>query len=224
MREHPHRDGVGVVGRDGDQSVVVGRVGGEPVLGQAGEPLRRDPDAADVVAGELAELLVELVSRSRIAEIRDRVSSSRSTPDRRKSLRTFSSSRAAAASSPSSVEAGEDVVERAVEAPLRRQLVGVLLGGLGDVPHALVGVHVAEQRSRGRDTAEVAGRRGPRPAAPRRARPAGSLRSRSTRVARPVELLGGPGPDPVAPGGRRRRWRAGRGVRGSRSPTLGRTD
>ncbi len=60
VREHPHRDRVGVVGRDRDQPVIAGRVGGEPVLGQAGEPLGGDPDRADVVAGDLVELLVEL--------------------------------------------------------------------------------------------------------------------------------------------------------------------
>ena len=58
--EGDERDQVGVVGGDGDEAVLVGGVGGAVVLGQAGQPLGRDPDRADVVADVATEVLRQL--------------------------------------------------------------------------------------------------------------------------------------------------------------------
>ncbi len=57
--EGAERHDVGVVGRHRDEPLVVDRVGVDPVLRQAGEPLGAEPDAPDVLADVLAELLAQ---------------------------------------------------------------------------------------------------------------------------------------------------------------------
>ena len=63
--EGAEREVVGVVGGDRDQAVVVGRVRVAVVLRQAGEPLGRERDRADVVADVRGEVLVERRSAAR---------------------------------------------------------------------------------------------------------------------------------------------------------------
>jgi hypothetical protein len=58
--ELEHRDDVGVLQRELDQSVVTDRVGLDPVLGKAGQLLRAELDGRAVVADVALEGLPEL--------------------------------------------------------------------------------------------------------------------------------------------------------------------
>ena len=158
---HSRRHRVGVVGRDRDQPVVVGRVCLEPVGGQTGEPLGGHPDGAGVVADVLGELLVDLghplldrgdpgadllvlVDAGPGEVLEDLVEEPPGLLVETSPLRWLS------------VEGGEHLVEVAVEAELGDQPVHVLLGLLGGVTDRLVGMHVAEQRAHRGRVAQVA--------------------------------------------------------------------
>ena len=149
--EGAHRDGVGVVGGDGDQAVVVGGVGVEPVLRQAAEPLGRRRGWA-VLSSRMFLLnsWPTTVICSLISVIRARVSSSRSTPARRKSRQGLVEQPRGLGVERGGVEGREHVVQLAVEAQLGVELLHLLDGGLAAGAHGLVGVHLAEQRAAGR--------------------------------------------------------------------------
>ena len=85
---------VGVVGGDRDQAVVVGRVGGDVVVGQPGELLGRRPGSSARRRGCSRRTPGDsLTSVSLSSRSRSRVASSRSTPARRKSRSVCSSTR-----------------------------------------------------------------------------------------------------------------------------------
>ena len=152
--EHARRHGVGVVGRDRDQSLLVCRVRAQPVLRHARQLLGRRADGADVVADVAAELLVGrgdpladlgqpgtcrvVLVDARAPELLERLVQQ---PRRRRVEH-------------GRVEGHEHVVERTVLAQLGDELVDLDRGLLTRGPDLELRVHVGQQRREPTDVAE----------------------------------------------------------------------
>ncbi len=146
--EGRERQVVGVVGGDHDLAVVARRVARDEVGRQPLERRRVDADRADTVADVLGELLGdrglplgELAQPA--ADVLVLVHAGPAEVPQRQAVHP-----AAALVELLRVDAGQHVVELAVEPDLGQQPLRVLLGLLGAGPDALVGVHVREQPGR----------------------------------------------------------------------------
>jgi hypothetical protein len=143
--EREERDHIGIVGGDRGAAIGVDRVGVDVVLREAGQLVRGHRDAADVVADVLAELLVD--DQLAIAQL------SQSRPGRLVLVHPCPAEVAKGqAQDPSrsvvqtsGVGCGEDLEEVAVQAQVGRELVALLLGGLGLRAQGLLRVDLTDQ-------------------------------------------------------------------------------
>ena len=139
---------VGVVGRDRDEAVVVDAGGRRPSPAAGRRAARARPGCSRTSSRMfLLNSWLSRIARSLSSRSRSRVASSRSTPERRKSRSVRSSTRAASASRPLGVEAGEDGIQLGVEAEVGVELLHLLGHGLGPLADGRVGVHLGEERT-----------------------------------------------------------------------------